>query len=265
MNNPSLAAIANSIRQQILWMAFRSGGPHVGSALSCTDILTTLYHGLLRLEPWEERDIFILSKGHASMALYATLASRGIMPGQLLESYCRDGGLPGHLDRQTGFGIECSAGSLGHGFSIGLGMAAGFKASGCSRRVFALLGDGESQEGSVWEGAMFAPRLGLDNFTAIIDYNNLQGYGRPREICSFEPLAEKWMAFGWDVATVDGHNHGELLSALQVQGTGKPRLIIARTVKGKGISFMENELIWHYYIVTSEIRERALGELMEKA
>lgn len=259
VHNP--AQIANSIRRDIIRMANRAKGPHVGSALSCADILTTLYHGVLRLDPWEERDIFILSKAHASMALYATLAARGIMPGERLETYCCEGGLPAHLDLQTGHGVECSAGSLGHGFNIGLGMAAGFKSLGSGRRVYVLIGDGESQEGSIWEGALFAPRLGLDNFTAIIDYNNLQGYGRPREICSFEPVADKWAAFGWDVANVDGHDHGELLAALDAEPAGKPRLVIARTVKGKGVSFMENELIWHYYIVTDEIHEKALGEL----
>lgn len=257
----NLAHIATGIRRDIIRMANSAKGPHVGSALSCTDILTSLYYGVLRLDPWEERDIFILSKAHASMALYATLAAKGIMPGEMLATYCRDGGLPAHLDLQTGHGVECSAGSLGHGFNIGLGMAAGFKSGGAGRRVYALMGDGESQEGSIWEGALFAPRLGLDNFTAIIDYNNLQGYGRPREICCFEPVADKWASFGWDVTTVDGHDHGELLGALRAEPAGRPRLIIARTVKGKGVSFMENELIWHYYIVTDEIREKALGEL----
>lgn len=261
MTHHPLSHIATGIRRDIIMMANLSGGPHVGSALSCADILATLYYGVLRLEPWHERDIFILSKAHASMALYATLASHGIMPRQMLETYCCDGGLPAHLDLQTGHGVECSAGSLGHGFNAGLGMAAGFKSQGSGRRVYALLGDGESQEGSIWEGALFAPRLGLDNFTAIIDYNNLQGYGRPREICSFEPLADKWRAFGWDVTTVDGHHHGELSAALRAESVGMPRIVIARTVKGKGISFMENELIWHYYIVTDEIRDRALGEL----
>jgi transketolase len=261
MTSLDLAHIATCIRRDIIGMAYRSGGPHVGSALSCTDILTVLYHAVLRLEPWPERDIFILSKAHASMALYATLAARGIMPRELLETYCRDNGLPGHLDSQTGYGVDCSAGSLGHGFNIGLGMAAGFKAIESGRRVYALLGDGESQEGSIWEGAMFAPRLGLDNFTAIIDYNNLQGYGRTREICTYEPVADKWAAFGWDVATVDGHDHGELLAALREEPRGKPRIVIARTIKGKGVSFMENELIWHYYIVTEEHRINALKEL----
>jgi transketolase len=261
MTGQSPGAFATQIRREIIEMAYSSQGPHVGSALSCADILATLYHGVLRLDPWEERDVFILSKAHASMALYATLASSGIMPRELLESYCRENGLPAHLDRQTGYGVECSAGSLGHGFNIGLGMAAGFKARGSGRRVYALLGDGESQEGSVWEGALFAPRLDLDNFTAIIDYNNLQGYGRPRDICHFEPLADKWAAFGWDVVTVDGHDHGALHNALQEESRGRPRMIIARTVKGKGVPFMENQLIWHYYIVTEQHRSEALEGL----
>jgi transketolase len=261
MTRSTIPQSANGIRREIIRMAHRSRGPHVGSALSCADILATLYHGVLRLDPWAERDIFILSKAHASMALYATLASRGIMSAEHLESYCRKEGLPAHLDLQSGNGIECSAGSLGHGFNMGLGMAAGFKAQRSSRRVYVLLGDGETQEGSVWEGALFAPRLGLDNVTAIIDYNNLQGYGRPREICSFEPVADKWTAFGWEVTVLDGHDHDQLLTVLSAEPTGKPRLLVARTVKGKGVSFMENELIWHYYIVTDEIMARALREL----
>jgi transketolase len=254
------AAVA--VRREIIEMAYRSGGPHVGSALSCVDILATLYCRILRLDPWDQRDVFILSKAHAAMALYATLAVRGVMPFELLNTYCQDGGaLPAHLDRRTGPGIECSAGSLGHGFSMGLGMAHGFNLQQSGRRVFALIGDGESQEGSIWEGALFAPRLGLDNFTAIMDCNNLQGYGRVTEICSFEPMAEKWLAFGWHVREVDGHDHGALLAALDEKSPGRPKLIVARTTKGKGVSFMEDQLIWHYYIVTAEQRARALKEL----
>ena len=158
-------------------------------------------------------------------------------------------------------GIECSAGSLGHGFSIGLGMALGFKQRQERRRVFVLIGDGESQEGSIWEGAMFAPGLGLDNMTLIMDRNNLQGYGRPSEICSFEPVAAKWESFGWHVCSVDGHDHSGIMQALAEESRGKPKLIVARTIKGKGVSFMEDELVWHYYIVTDDIRARALGEL----
>ncbi len=253
---------ARSIRRDIIEMAHRSSSPHVGSALSCVDILASLYFSVLRLEPWERRDVFILSKAHASMVLYATLVAREIMPEGVLETYCRAGGrLPAHLDKTTGRGIECSAGSLGHGFSIGLGMAYGFKQQRTDRRVYVMIGDGESQEGSIWEGALFAPRMGLDNFTAIMDCNDLQGYGRPTEICSFEPVVEKWQAFGWHVCEADGHDHDAILSALAEDSCGKPKIVVARTVKGKGVSFMENELVWHYYIVTDQHREAALKEL----
>jgi transketolase len=260
--NAELNNISRRIRREIIEMAHLSGGPHVGSALSCADILATLYGAELRLQPWAERDIFILSKAHASMALYAALAAVGIMPGEMLATYCQeDGALPAHLDQQTGHGVECSAGSLGHGFSIGLGMAFGFKLQGSDRRVFVVIGDGESQEGSVWEGALFAPQQGLDNVTVIMDCNNLQAYGRPAEICSFEPIAPKWEAFGWHVCQADGHDHTSLLDALHECSRGKPKMIIARTTKGKGVSFMENKLVWHYYIVTDEHRARALEEI----
>jgi transketolase len=197
------------------------------------------------------------------MALYATLVAKGIISPEVLESYCQeDGILPAHLDRFACRGIECSAGSLGHGFNIGLGIASGFKQQRTNRNVYVLIGDGESQEGSIWEGALFAPGLGLDNFTAIMDCNNLQGYGRPSELCEFEPIKVKWEAFGWHVCETDGHDHTSLEQALQENSHGKPKMIIARTVKGKGVSFMENQLIWHYYIVTEEYRAAALKELL---
>jgi transketolase len=253
---------AKEIRRQILHLAHASKSPHVGSGLSCTDILATLYFSELTLDPWENRDIFILSKGHAAMALYSTLAIRGIINRELLAGYYQnDGTLPGHLDSLAIKGVEASAGSLGHGFNIGLGMAFAFKKLVSSRRVFVVIGDGETQEGSVWEGALFAPRFGLDNFTAIIDYNNLQGYGRPRDLCSFEPLREKWESFGWHVEEADGHDHQNLLQAFQAPSTGKPKVIIARTVKGKGVSFMEDQLIWHYYIVRDDHLQKGLEEL----
>lgn len=261
MTGYDLARLATGIRREIILMAHRSAGPHVGSALSCADILTTLYFGKMKLDNWSQRDIFILSKAHASMALYATLAARRVMPSEMLASYCCEEGLPAHLDMQTGYGVECSAGSLGHGFNIGLGMASGFKLQGSGRQVYTIIGDGEAQEGSIWEGALFAPSHGLDNFTAVVDCNNLQGYGRATEICSFEPFAAKWRAFGWHVCEVDGHDHEKILAALDEDNKGKPKVIIARTIKGKGVSFMEDQLIWHYYIVTDEHRDAALKEL----
>ena len=250
---PDLPAIARTIRRDIIELAHRSKSPHVGSALSCVDILIALYFDRLRLDPWPERDIFIMSKAHAAMALYSTLAARGIMSRELLAGYyVDDGTLPAHLERFSAPGIEASTGSLGHGFSMGLGMAYGFKKKAVARQVFTLIGDGESQEGSVWEGALFAPRLGLDNFTAIMDRNDLQGYGRPNEICAFESVREKWQAFGWQVF---------LSRALRQPAVGKPRMIIARTIKGKGVSFMEDALIWHYYVVTAAHKEKALRVL----
>jgi transketolase len=257
-----LAQIAADIRKTLVNMAYRSHSPHIGCALSCTDIVTHLYFRYLNLEPWDQRDIFILSKAHACMCLYAVLARKGIIPADMLDGYyVNGGGLPSHLDRTTARGVEVSTGALGHGFCMGLGMAYGFRANGSGRRVCVVVGDGEIQEGCIWEGALFAPKLGLDNVTAVVDYNNLQGYGRPRDICHFEPLSAKWEAFGWHCRTVDGHDHGELDEALNADSGGKPKVIIARTVKGKGISFMEDELIWHYYSVTDAIRDRALAEL----
>lgn len=254
--------IAREIRKTIIATANKSKSPHVGSALSCVDILTTLYFDTLRLEPWEERDIFIMSKGHAALSLYCVLAGRGIIDKKLLDGYYQNNGtLPAHLDKFTAKGVEVSAGSLGHGFNIGLGIAYGLKKKKENRKVYVLIGDGESQEGSIWEGALFASKLGIDNFTAIMDYNNLQGYGRPNEICSFEPVADKWKAFGWDVYKVDGHDFAEISHALQQPNHQKPRIIIAKTTKGKGVSYMENELKWHYFIVTDELRDKAILEL----
>jgi transketolase len=257
-----LEKAAKEIRGTIIRLAHASGSPHVGSCLSCADILAALYFGKLRLEPWQRRDIFIMSKGHAAMALYSALYARGIIDKKILSGYYKNNGtLPAHLDRFSAKGVEVSAGSLGHGFNIGLGLAFGLKKKNDPRQVYVLLGDGETQEGSIWEGALFAPKLGIDNFTAIIDYNNLQGYGRAKEICHFEPLRAKWEAFGWQVEEADGHNFSAILRALDASHQGRPKVIIAYTTKGKGVSFMENQLIWHYYIVKDEHKAKALAEL----
>ncbi|MBI2565665.1 MAG: transketolase [Candidatus Schekmanbacteria bacterium] len=253
---------ALEIRRRIIDMAHRSGSAHVGSALSCADILAVLYFEVLRLRPWENRDYFVLSKGHAAMCLYAALDLSGILePGQADSYFLNDGALPAHLDRFTGRGIEVSAGSLGHGFNVALGLAYGLKLRRSPQAVYALIGDGESQEGSIWEGAMFAPKLGLDNVTVFLDFNNLQGYGRATELCSFEPVADKWRAFGWHAVDVDGHDHEALCDAIAQRSGGRPKMIVARTVKGKGVSFMEDQLVWHYYVVTAELRARAMEEL----
>lgn len=259
----NLSEKSTKIRRTIIEMANRSKSPHVGSCLSCADILATLYFSTLKLEPWNERDIFILSKGHAAMSLYSTLHARGILDEAMIMGYYQDSGtLPAHLDRCPDKGIEVSAGSLGHGFNMGLGIAYGFKKKNSSRQVFALIGDGESEEGSIWEGALFAPTLGLDNFTAIIDYNNLQGYGRPAEICAYEPVKSKWESFGWHAIEVGGHDHAALQNAFAESSQGKPKIIIARTTKGKGVSFMEDQLVWHYFVVTDEHKRLSLEELI---
>ena len=253
---------SKEIRRCIIGLANMSKSPHVGSSLSCVDILTVLYFDVLKLKPWEDRDIFILSKAHSAMALYSTLFVKGIINRNLLNGYYQnDGTLPAHLDRFTAKGIEVSAGSLGHGFNIGLGIAYGFIKKHENRKVYAIIGDGESQEGSIWEGALFASKLGLSNFTAVMDYNNLQGYGRARELCSFEPIGSKWQAFGWHTIEIDGHDFKAINDALAENSIGKPKIIIAHTIKGKGISFMEDQLIWHYYIVTDEHKKKALEEL----
>ncbi len=256
---------ALSIRRNIINVAALSKTAHVGSSLSCVDILASCYFGILNIDKnnWDNRDIFILSKGHAALCLYCSLYEKGLLSLEQLEGYMQNNGtLPAHLDRFCADGIEVSAGSLGHGFNIGLGMAYSYKLSGDPRKVIAVIGDGENQEGSIWEGALFSAGYGLDNFTVFVDHNNLQGYGRPLEICAYADIVKKWQSFGWDTISVDGHNISEILDAFNARGNGKPRAVICNTTKGKGVSFMEDELKWHYYIVTEELKEKALEELV---
>lgn len=265
----SLIKKAAQIRHRILEMAHWSRSPHVGSCLSIVDILTYVYFNVLEFDigipDSPNRDYFILSKGHGAMALYAVLAQRGILPEKMIDGYMIDGGtLPAHLDRFSAPGIEVSAGSLGHGLSMGLGIAHGLKMKNKNNKVLILMGDGETQEGSVWEAAMAAPMLGLDNLIAMIDYNNLQGYGRPTEISAFEPVAEKWAAFGWAVIEADGHNFNSIEQAFaKAEKASRPCMIVFRTTKGKGVSFMEDELKWHYFVMTDERLKRAKEELSD--
>jgi len=255
---------ALNIRKNIIELANRSKSPHVSSALSCVDILTTLYFDVLNLDDYENRDIFLLSKAHSAMALYATLYERGVLSRDELFSYYQNGGiLPAHIDRFSNRYIEISAGSLGHGLPIGLGIAHSLKLKKSNRKVFVLIGDGESQEGSIWESAMFAPKLKLNNLTLVVDRNNLQGYGRADELLSYEPIDKKFKIFHWEVFRIDGHNFKELRNAFYAD-TKKPKVIIADTTKGYGVDFMEDKLIWHYYIVTDEVKKRALKALDEK-
>jgi len=258
-----LKEIAKNIRKNTLKIANSSKGPHIGTALSCIDMLTALYFDVLDIPSFEDenRDIFIMSKGHGAMALYATLFEKGYLgESEFLSYYLNDGKLPAHLDKTTCDAIEVSSGSLGHGLPLALGFAYSKKLKGLDSKVYVLMGDGESQEGSVWEAAMLAPKMGLDNLVVLIDRNNLQGYGRPSELVSFESLADKFKAFNWDSVVIDGHDH-EMIAANCKTKSDKPKAIVCETVKGKGVSFMENELKWHYFIVSDEIYANALAEL----
>jgi transketolase len=259
-----MKSISNNIRKTVINMAHASKGPHVGSALSCVDIISTLYFKVMNIQKPvnEDRDYFLLSKAHSAMALYATLLEKGFMTQEQIDGYYKST-LPAHTDKDTSDYVEISAGSLGHGLPMGLGMAHSAKLREEKNRVFVVMGDGEMQEGSVWEAAMLAPRLGLNNLTIFIDHNNLQGYGRATELVEFYPIKEKWESFGWETFVVDGHDHEAIEKACNFSSK-KPKAIICNTTKGKDVSFMEDELIWHYYLVQDDHKEKALGELNEK-
>lgn len=263
--------IAKEIRKKILKMIFISQASHIGSALSCVEILVVLYFKVMKINPnnpsAENRDRFILSKGHAASALYATLAQRGFFPQKILDTYCLNGGrLPGHVTKDCVPGVETSTGSLGHGLAVGAGMTLAGKFDNKKYRVFALMSDGECDEGSVWETTLFASHHKLDNLIAIIDYNKLQAFGKTRDVLNLEPLKEKWTSFGWQVKEIDGHNFTQIekvLSKIPFK-KNKPSLIIAHTIKGKGISFMENKLEWHYKSPSEKEYAFALKELNSK-
>jgi transketolase len=251
--NKNYEKIAKEIRKKILKMIFNSQTSHIGSALSVVDILTVLYFKILSIDPkapWaKNRDRFILSKGHAVSAWYATLAKRGFFNEEILDKYCVDGGiLSGHPDRFSVPGIESSTGSLGHGLPIGVGLAFAGKKDKKNYRVFVLMSDGECEEGSVWEAAISASRLKLDNLIGIIDANKLQAYEKTDNIQPISSLKGKFENFGWSVKETDGHNFEKLEQVFRniPIKKGKPTMIIAHTIKGKGIPTMENKLEWHY-------------------
>jgi len=263
-----LEAKTRQLRQTILQVICRGGGGHIPACLSIADILAVLYHAILRVDAAapesSDRDRFILSKGHAGVALYAVLAQRGFIDEQQLYTYGHAGtALGGHPDMHKLPGVEASTGALGHGLGFGLGMALAGEMDNKDYRVFVLLGDGECQEGSVWEAAMFAAQHRLDNLVAIVDYNKLQALDRLDTIVSLGPLADKWQAFGWEVRQVDGHDIPELLDTFGKVpfAPGKPSLVLAHTIKGKGISFMENVPIWHYRLPNEAEMKIACEEL----
>lgn len=232
------------------------------------ELLAALYGGVLRIDPanpaWADRDRFILSKGHACAAYYAALAERGFFPKAWLETFYRDGGrLAGHATHTGVPGIEFSTGSLGHGLSVATGMALAGKRDVAPWRVFVLLSDGECDEGSTWEPALFAPQHRLDNLVAIVDYNKIQSLGRTKDVINLDPFADKWKAFGWAVREIDGHDAEQVLATLASVPfeAGRPSCIIAHTVKGKGVSFMEDELLWHYRNPSIEEYAAAVKEI----
>jgi len=265
-----LRAIAREVRRDILRMITEAGSGHPGGSLSAVEILVALYWGVLRHDPanpsWPERDRFILSKGHACPALYAVLAHRGYFPREELMTFRKVGSrLQGHAHIMTP-GVEMSAGSLGQGLSFGIGTALAARVQGKDYRVYVLLGDGECDEGQVWEAAMAAAHYGLDHLTAIVDRNYIQNDRFTSEVMELEPLVEKWRAFRWHVYEVDGHNIAALQEAFRVaqQVRGRPTVIIAHTVKGKGVSFMENNPEFHGKAPTREQLARALEELAQE-
>lgn len=258
---------ALAIRRHILAMAASPAGAHAGGSLSAADVLTVLYFNVLRLRPddpaWSERDYFVLSKGHASAGLYATLAERGFFPVEELATYAQAGSrLGGHPMRKVP-GVEFPTGSLGHGLSLGVGLALAAKRDGRANRAFVLMGDGELQEGSVWEAAMAASHHRLDNLVAIVDRNRLQICGDTETRMGLEPLADRWRAFGWLVAEVDGHDLDGLVnvfSSLPAKAD-TPSLIIANTQKGRGVKFMEGKKKSHYVNLSPKLYTKARTEL----
>ncbi len=263
-----LSELAGKLREHSVRMTHRAGASHVGSSLSMVELLAVLYARTLHIDPrrpdWPERDRFILSKGHGCAAYYAVLAETGFFPLAWLETFYQNGSkLAGHATNTHVPGIEISTGSLGHGLSVAAGMALAAKRDGASWRVFCLLSDGECDEGSTWEPILFAPQHKLDNLIAIVDYNKIQSLGTVKEVMDLEPFAAKWRAFGWAVKEVDGHNLQEVETVLQQLPfeAGRPSCVIAHTVKGKGVSFMEDKLLWHYRSPQGEEYRAALAEL----
>ena len=265
-----LRELARRIRVHVVRMTNAGGSPHVGAGLSIADILAVLYGQSLRVDAANplaaDRDRFILSKGHAGAAVYATLAERGFFSRDWLKTHAQDGSiLSGHVSHKGVPGVELSTGSLGHGLSVGTGMAYGAKLDGQTWRAFVLLSDGECDEGSTWEPALFAAHHKLDNLVAIVDYNKIQSLASVPDTLGLEPFADKWRAFGWSVVEVDGHDHAALARAFDAvpASRGKPTVVIAHTVKGKGVSFMENTVLWHYRTPKGDDFTRALAELGE--
>jgi len=259
-------ALALKIRKHAVSMTSTGGSSHIGSILSIADILAVLYGSILNYNSsspkWKNRDRFILSKGHAGAGVYAALAESGFMSTDKLKTHYQDGSdLSGHVSHKGIPGVEFSTGSLGHGLPVATGMALAARINQQHHKVYVLMSDGECDEGSNWEAALFAPHHKLDNLVVIIDRNKLQSIHSTEDTLGLEPFVDKWQAFGWNVIEVDGHNHEQLLSACESSVVGKPLCIVANTTKGKGVSFMENQVLWHYRSPQGEEYDAAINEL----
>ncbi|MFN4189754.1 MAG: transketolase [Pseudothermotoga sp.] len=261
---------ATQIRKRLLSMIYKAKSGHTGGSLSCVDILVSLYHGVMRIDPknpkWNDRDRFIMSKGHSVEAYYAILADLGFFDDTELETYCRYGSrLTGHPTTKVP-GVEVNTGALGHGLAIGVGMALAAKMDRKDYKVYVLMGDGELDEGSVWEAAQTASHYKLDNLVGIVDRNKLQISGQTEEVLKLEDLEAKWTAFGWKVLHVDGHDIDQLIRIFKNLpiSSSKPHLVIAHTTKGKGISFIENKREWHHHVPNDEEFNKAIMELDQK-
>jgi len=269
MKNMDLEKIALNLRKKIIEISYLTKAHHVGSELSCIDILVALYFKIMNIYPnkptHKDRDYFILSKGHAALALYVTLMKKGFFSESYLKKeFLSDGGqLGGHPDKDLNKGIEISSGSLGQGLSIGVGIALIHKKDNKKNKTFVLLGDGECNEGMIWESALFAAHQKLNNLVAIIDYNKLQGLGSTTKIANLEPLKEKFESFGWKVHVVDGHNIQSMVTAFNnmLGQHDKPNLMIANTIKGKGVPFMENRFESHYEVLDEKKYQIAIEKL----
>jgi len=267
-----LEAIALELRALAVRMVHLAGSGHLGGSLSAADLMAALYFEVLRVDPalpdWPDRDRFVLSKGHAAPVLYAALAKRGYFPIEELWTLRKLGSrLQGHPDLHKTPGVDATTGSLGQGFSVAVGMALAAKISRAPYRVYAMIGCGESQEGQVWEAAMVAAHYKLDKLTVIVDYNRVQLDGSNAEIMEIAPLADKWKAFGWKTQEIDGHEMRAILGAFREarQAEGQPTVIIAHTVKGKGVSFMEHRAEWHGRAPNAEEFQQAMGELSRRS
>jgi len=263
-----LKEMAALIRCDLLEMIHKAGEGHPGGSLSAADIVTALYFRIMAINPdapdWEDRDRFVLSKGHACPVWYAALTRRGFLGCECNGSLrCIESVLQGHPDMNKTTGVEFTAGSLGHGFSAALGMALASKHLGMSNRIWAIIGDGEMQEGSVWEAALAGPKFGLDNLTVILDRNHIQNDDFVAKIMPMEPVVDKWKAFNWHVIEIDGHDMAQVVEALDASRDvkNKPTMIVAETIKGKGVSFMEHNPAWHGRAPNDEELTQALQEI----